>query len=444
MSFMMTTAPVPAQPPLRLRSLAGRFFGYLSADGLNYALGFVIYGWLVRVLTNQQYGQLSIATSVYQALMMVAALGLDLTGVRFLKECGGDSLEFAHLAQRLRLAVAIVVCGPLQAAAALWAWHRGDNLLAMVILASFSMVLARALDLTYLAVALRLPAPLAKTRALGLGVYLLLLLLCTPLVRQHLWLVPVLNAAGVTLGRLQLARLLRRYTHRPANAMQLGAWQIVVQGMKASGGQLLLLILQTGDVVLLAKYVSADGVGQYAIISRLYLLGLAVLGAMFNTFLPEIVHVAHNSRRLRALFRTCLLANLGLGVLGALVFFWIAAPLSEVLAHRSLSAVHIISPVFALVFFLMAIANPFLSILPSLHRGTEYLLCVASGMLLLLLLDLVFMPRYGALGAAYGQAAATAYLACFSVVVYLRHARGLQVENIASEAHAVADSAWQI
>src|SRR4051812_26673126 len=57
-------------------SIWARFFGYLTADGLNYLLGFVIYGWLIRTLTDRQYGYLSIGTSIYQVLMMVTALGL--------------------------------------------------------------------------------------------------------------------------------------------------------------------------------------------------------------------------------------------------------------------------------------------------------------------------------------------------------------------------------
>jgi len=438
----MSTAAVTVHPRPGLRALAARFFGYLSADGLNYALGFLIYGWLVRVLTNQQYGQLSIATSVYQALMMVAALGLDLTGPKLISESGGDSMEFARRAQHLRLAVAVLVCGPIQAGAALYAWHRGQNLLAVVILASFSMVLARALDLTYLAVALRAPAPLAKTRALGLSIYLLILILCTPVVRQHLWLVPILNAAGVTIGRL--GHLLRLQAPRVSGAAaSLRSGEIVAQGIKASGGQLLLLILQTGDVILLAKYASADAVGQYAMISRLYLLGLAVLGAMFNTFLPEIVQVAHHAGKLRHVFRTCILANLALGLAGAAVFYWISAPLSELLAHRSLPAVRAISPIFALVFLLMAAANPFQGMLPSLHRSTEYVVAIASAAVLLLGLDLLLMPRYGALGAAYGQAIATAYLAAFTAFVYLRHVRALHAENLEAAAHDMAGSTWQ-
>lgn len=408
------------------RAFAGRFLGYLSADGLNYALGFVIYGWLVRILTNQQYGQLSIATNVYQALMMVAALGLDLTGSKLIAEFGGDPIQFARKAQKVRLAITILVCGPLQAGAALIAWYRGQALLAVIILASFSMVLARALDLTYLAVALRVPAPLAKTRALGLSTYLVLLVLCTPWIRQHLWLIPVLNATGVTLGRIHLGRLLRKRAPATHGGREIRVWEIVVQGAKASSGQLLLLIMLTGDVILLAKYVSADALGQYAIISRLYFLGTVVLTAMLNTFMPEIVNVSHHAAKLRRQFRPYLQANLMLGVAGWAGLHFLGARLCELITHRSLPALREIAPIFAWVFLLLAIANPFLSMLPALHRGTAYVAGIASAVALLLSLDLVLMPRYGVIGAACGQVLATGYLMIFSGLTYVRHLRSLR------------------
>ncbi|HUI83284.1 MAG TPA: oligosaccharide flippase family protein [Candidatus Binatia bacterium] len=439
----MTTAAATLNPPSGLRILALRFLGYLSADGLNYGLGFLIYGWLIRILTTQQYGQLGVATSIYQPLMMIAALGLDLTGVKLIRECG-NCPSFARKAQQLRLAVAGLICGPLELGAALFAWHRGHDLLAVLILASFSMVLARALDLTYLAVALRAPAPLARTRALGLSVYLLLLVACTPAVRQHLWLVPVLNAIGVTLGRIRLGRLLRRLCPASAGAAVTRSWQIVVQGSKAGGGQLLLLVLQTGDVVLLARYVSGDALGQYAMVSRLYLLAMAVLAAMFNTFLPEIVQVAHDWRRLQNIFQTCILANLGLGIAGGAAFCWLGAPIFELLGHRSLPLVHVISPVFALVFLLMSIANPFLSILPSLKLGTGYFIGVASAALLLAGFDLTFIPRYGSVAAAWGQVLLTAYLAGFSIAAWLRHIRVLRSSSSRTVADPLvaAESPW--
>jgi O-antigen/teichoic acid export membrane protein len=423
------------------RALAARFLGYLSADGLNYALGFVIYSWLVRVLTNQQYGQLSIATTLYQALMMVAALGLDLTGPKLIAEFGTDPIEFARTAQGLRLRVALVVCGPIQLVSALVAWHRGQALLAVVILASFSMVLARALDLTYLAVALRVPSPLVKTRASGLSAYLVMLILCTPWVRQHLWLVPVLNAAGVTLGRIQLGRLLRKHAPAIQGGREIRAWEIVVQGTKAGGGQLLLLIMMTGDVILLAKYVGADALGQYAMISRLYLLAIVVPSAMFNIFMPEIVNVAHSAAKLRRQFRTYVRANLVLGVAGWACFHFLGARLCELITRRSLPDVRAIAPMFAVVFLLLTVANPFLSNLPVLHRGTEYLFGVGTAVFLLLGLDLFLIPRYGVLGAAYGQVVATGFLAIFSAVVFLLHMRTLTAANeLASRSAAEAVS----
>ena len=60
--------------PLAFTILLKRLGGYLSGDSLNYLLGFVIYAWLVRCLTNLQYGYLSIATGIYQPFILVVAL----------------------------------------------------------------------------------------------------------------------------------------------------------------------------------------------------------------------------------------------------------------------------------------------------------------------------------------------------------------------------------
>jgi O-antigen/teichoic acid export membrane protein len=410
-----------------VRVLGARFLGYTSADGLSYALGFVIYALLIRVLTNRQYGELSIATTLYQALMMVTALGLDLTGPKLIAEFGGDPIDFARKAQRLRIGFAFALCAPLQFAFAFMAWHKGRGLLAGIIVASFAMVLARAWDLTYVAVAAGLPGPVAKTRALGLGVYLVVLALCIPIIRTQLWLVPVLNAFGVTLGRLQLGRILRRRCPEVHKNRIFVNWEVLKVGLRASTGQLALLLMQTGDVLLLSRYVSTDVVGQYAMVSRLYLLGTAVLTAMLNTFLPEIVHVAHDAKGLKQQYRIYVAASLVLAITGWALFHFVAARLCETLAHRVLPTVNRITPTFALVFLLLAVANPFLSMLPSLHRSTEYVIGVTSAVALLFGLDLVLMPRYGAVGAARGQAIAMSFLALYSCFICLLHIRSLPV-----------------
>ena len=165
---------------LALPPVWARFFGYLSADGLTYLLGFAVYGWLIRILADRQYGQLSIATSIYQVLMIIGALGLDLTGPRLIEEAGGDPIGVVQRGERIRLAVSLGVCGPVTAFLAMVYWRRGHSDVAAVIVAGFAMVLSRTVDVSYLAVALGMPGTLARTRAFGLGLYLAALLVLRP------------------------------------------------------------------------------------------------------------------------------------------------------------------------------------------------------------------------------------------------------------------------
>jgi O-antigen/teichoic acid export membrane protein len=410
-----------------------RFLGYLSADGLTYLLGFAIYGWLIRILADAQYGQLSVATSIYQVLMMLGAWGLDLIGPRLIAEAGGDPMRIVQRSQSIRMSVTLGVCGPVTAVLGALYWHRGQAEVAAIIVAGFAMVLARTVDVSYLAVALGMPGALARTRTLGLGLYLAALLLCEPAVVRRVWIVPLLNATGVYLGRAQLLRILRRHakTRRHAKSMtpsavsEIKRSHIAWQGAKASSGQLLMLAFQTLDVVLLARYVPAEAVGQYAMVSRLYLFGTAVLTCLLNTFLPELVAAANDRALLPKRFRRFAFASAALGGLGAVVF-WLAGPsVCEMLGRRHLAIIRQVAPVYAVVFLVMAVCNPFLSLLPSLHRAGAYVGGIAGTAALLGGMDILLVPRFGALGAAFGQLAATSFLALLAVTVYQRYVRNL-------------------
>lgn len=426
--------------------LWAQFFGYLTADGLNYLLGFAIYGWLIRLLSDRQYGYLSVATSIYQVLMMVTALGLDLIGPRLITDAGGNASEFARRGMRIRLALAFFICGPISAVLAVIYWRRGQVDVATVVLAGFAMVLARALDVTYLAVALGAPGALARTRALGLGIFLVTLFACKLTIPRYVWIVPILNAAGITIGRFMLMRTLtKRASERIAPAgLALPTLYILKQGAKAGSGQLLMFVLQGMDVVLLARFVSAESVGQYAMVSRLYLFGTAVLACLLNTYMANLIAVAQDVDSLSKLFRKFFLSSTCIGVLGCAVF-WLAAPLTcEVLAHRRLPIVHSLAPLFAVLFLIMAICNPFLSFLPSLHRGSTYLTGISLGTILLGGVDLVLMPRLGSIGAALGQLIATAFLAVFMANAYSKYVRDLRKMSTHTSIHDRNDEASDV
>jgi O-antigen/teichoic acid export membrane protein len=223
-------------------------------------------------------------------------------------------------------------------------------------------------------------------------------------------------------------RILRRKAAQRISPIgqHLDTGYIVRQGAKAGSGQLLLFILQGMDVVLLARYSSNEAVGQYAMASRLYLFGTAVLACLLNTYMPALIAVAHNPTSLSRLFRRFLLTSAGIGLVGCAAF-WIAAPaVCELLGHRQLSIVRQISPLFAILFLVMAICNPFLSFLPSLHRSGTYLIGITAALVLLLATDLVLMPRLGPTGAALGQLIATTFMAAFMARAFQLHLAGLR------------------
>jgi O-antigen/teichoic acid export membrane protein len=406
------------------RETFARFGGYLSGDALNYLLGFAIYGYLVRILSNSQYGQLSIATTIYQVLMMFTALGLDLIGPRILADHAIPMFTLVRRLQRVRLMVAIGICGPITVALSFGFFRKGSVVVASILLAGFAMVLARAFDVTYLAVTLCQPYLLARTRMLGLGIYFCSLVLCAAMLPRHIWLIPALNAVGITIGRFRLLSKLKiACLAAPSRGKEvlLSTRNVLWKGLRASSGQLILLGFQTMDVLLLSRTASADAVGQYAMVSRLYLLGTAVLTALLNTFLPELTMAVSDKLKLRKHFARFFLWSSVLGVGGSIVFAVFAAPICELLGHRSLPVVLTVVPVFAVSFLVLAIGNPFTSMLPALHCETRYVASISAAAAVVLGLNLLLTPTHGPIGAAIAQLCGTAALGVFSWVSYSVH-----------------------
>ncbi|PYT54590.1 MAG: hypothetical protein DMG43_05680 [Acidobacteria bacterium] len=410
--------------PVPFVTLLKRLAGYLSGDSLNYLLGFAIYAWLVRSLSNEQYGYLSVATSIYQPLLVVVALGLDLIGPRVLAEHPGNLAYVVGRVQALRVKFAILICLPVLVVIAFGYLHTGQPQVAVVLTAGFCMVLARAFDVGYVAIALAKPKPLVYSRALGLLAYLVVLLALRGIIARYIWAIPVLNAAGVMAGRLLLMRWVRLQAFGPvlgpSQPCRLISWPLFLSGARTGIGQLILFSSQTLDVVLLNRYVDPGAVGQYAMVSRLYIFGTAVLACVLNAFIPELIASVSHRRFWHRQYKF-LTTSAGVGLLGALAFYFFAARLAEFLGGRPLHLLHLITPVYALVFLAMSIANPFISLLPSLQLETEYLMGVLLGGLAVFGSDLLLIPRFGVAGAAWGQLLGTVVLAAYSVYLVREH-----------------------
>jgi O-antigen/teichoic acid export membrane protein len=425
--------------PTEVRSSFGfvalfkRFTSYLSGDSLNYLLGFAIYGWLVRVLTNQQYGHLSVATGIYQAFVMVVALGLDLIGPRLLAE-RSENLEYVvSRVQSLRVKFALLFCLPILSFIAIGYWHAGQAEVSVVLIASFSMVLARAFDVGYVAVALGRPKPLVYSRAIGLLIYLVTLIALRHAIVAHIWAIPIFNAVGVLVGRIQLMRTmhLRMFGLTASHGVQPVSldWHVLMSGVKTSTGQLILFSFQTLDIILLNRYVDVGTVGQYAMVSRLYLFGTAVLTSLLNAFIPDLIACSRQDSFRSGLCKF-VLSSSAIGIFGGFCFWLLGPGVTESLSGRPLHAVRLISPIYAMVFFIMSLANPFVSFLPSLQREKEYLAAVVAGAAVTLGADLVLIPRFGVIGAAWGQLSGTLMLGLYGAAVLRQHVMTLDNDQV--------------
>jgi O-antigen/teichoic acid export membrane protein len=405
-----------------IRNVGKRFAGYLTGDTLNYLVGFCIYGWLIRVLSNVQYGQLSIITSIYQVLMMVTALGIDLIGPRLISTASEDVGRTIAMLEKLRIAAALFFCLPITLVVALMYYQRSGAVFAELMLASFAMVFARALDLSYVAVAYGLPKHLAKSRLLGLGLYLLTLIVAAPLLGRYLWLVPILNAVGVTIGRIQLKRWLHLHLSLRTGTQPSLTWSTTVlkAGLKASAGQLILLSFQNLDVVYLAHYAPAAVVGQYAMISRLCVLGSAVLASIFFAFMPDMLHASGSPTEFRKTFTRFFIVSAIFGIVGFFGFAFLAGPIAELFAKRTLPVTHEISLYFGITYLLIGVGAPFYSVLAAFKRERSYLFSICSGAVALLITDVLLVPHHAASGAAIGQAVAALVIFVTSSVLLLR------------------------
>jgi O-antigen/teichoic acid export membrane protein len=406
--------------PLNLWTICRRFLGYLTGDSLNYALGFLIYAWLIRILSNSQYAQLSIATSLYQTLMMVTAIGIDFIGPSAIRDHFSEAQPLIGQFERTRVGVAFIICLPILSAIAIWYWRQGRYDTAVLIFASFAMVIARAIDLSYVAITYGLPGMLAKSRVLGLAVYLVILLALAGPASRHLWLIPVVNAAGVAIGRMVLKHQLRHKTPQgSARAISpIPTRRILIAGCRSGLGQLIMLGFQTLDIMYLSRYLSASYVGQYAMVERLYIFGTAALTSVFNAFIPNLISGSDPRRGIK----WCLRFSAVVGAIGFVGLAFCGPQAAEFMAGRRLPQVHEVAPWFGAAFFLLAIATPIYGVLAVLRREQEYMVAMLVGAVAMASIDVLLVPRYGLLGGALGQVSASFAVLCVSGVFVWRKA----------------------
>ena len=398
-------ARVEADPELR-RILPNT--GWLAGDRLlRLALGLLVGAWIARTLGPADYGTLSFAFAWVALFTPLAALAHDRMVVRELVERPGDAGAVLGSAAVLRLLGGVI--GSAAAIAGVSLLRPGDrDALALVSIFAVVMIVQplAVIELWYQSRVRTRDAVLALTCAALLAAALKVILIVrrAPLT-AFAWaglaevllagvavaLVYQLRERGLAAWRVRLAE---------CRALLRDSWPLVLSGA-------MILIYMRIDQVMLRQLATPAELGAYAAAVKLvegwYFLPTAVVASVFPSIVEaRLADPGRFARRLQKLYAVMAAAAYAVAIPTCILAPWLvrllygpgyaaAAPMLAVL-------------VWSLVFTNLGVARG--AFLTSMNWTKPYLMTVALGGLVNVVLKLFLIPRWGGMGAVIASCVA--------------------------------------
>lgn len=186
-------------------------------------------------------------------------------------------------------------------------------------------------------------------------------------------------------------------------------------GLPFIPGGIFLFILNSGDRYFLNLFHGAQAVGLYAVSYKLgYALTFAILAPFMKVWGPVMIEVALKPEGGRHIARVCThlaTAYLYVGTVYALLAPWIVS----ILTGKDYATAYVAIPVIALAYFFWIMSVIGDTAFYASKKTDVKPFILAAACVLCLSLDLILIPRYGAMGAAL---AALAGFACFAALTF--------------------------
>ena len=400
---MSTYAGGPAEPSERSGHLVARNFLALgSGEALGRVLAFIATIYIARVLGAASYGAIALASAIVLYFSRIVDGGLDLgLGVREMAAAPERLQELAPSVLTARMLVAI----PCIAVLVFAGWFVLPESEGRVLAIYSLTLLAVGASTRWIHLGLEKARPPGVTKAVG-ELAMALLVFAVVHAPGDLELVPMAQvvgdmlAAGLLLAWTRRYGLRLRWELRPDVLRPLvrRAWPLVASG-------LLGLMIYNSDLIFLRLFRSSDQVGYYAaaytLISFTANLGIAYRLAL----LPTLTRLTEHSERKIALFDS---ANAHVTAVGLPLAFGssiLAAPIIGLVFGKEYVSAG--SALAVLAWSVPAGLLRGVSIAALLSRGREarVLRITASAAGTNLILNLLLIPRFGILGAAWATLA---------------------------------------
>ncbi len=395
---MSSIAPQPVSVPRAVHnSLA-----IVALDLSTKLLPLVTFPWVVRALGPVSYGKVGFALAVAGFFGLLAAPGFYSYGIR---EVAREPWRAPDIAAELTGArIVFAACSYLLLVVFTFTLAPADDLTRrLLLLAGLSFIVAP-LDLRWLFVGVSRMWAMALAGILGQIAYAAMLL---GLIRgpADAWVMPAAAVAAALIPAVVMLRLAMRRFRVSWPRFAARRWPAFLPACLTLGlASMMSLVYDQIDTVMLRYLRTEHEVGIYAASYRIMTLALSFMPVLQQVFFPMLASAAQHEGDEHRYFRWLGQATLALTLPIALGGFLLAGPITAfLLGPRYPGSERLLR---WLMFNLLAgpLASFCSARLVTHRRERQYLLAVSWGAVLNVVLNLVFIPTYGAIAAVWTTA----------------------------------------
>lgn len=412
---------------------AGNFGWLVMEKGIRLALGVCVGFWMARYLGPARLGTLSYCTAIITLMGIIPSLGLDEVIKRDLLQRPDNAAEVLTSSAIMRLAVGVAMYA-LLAVVGWFRWGLTQDEAKLIVIMG-GLLLQPALIVPDLWLQARLLARWSVTAqvvALFFGASLRIIIILTD--------GTIFQFAGVTVfemvlmcGSIGLAARHKGLDLRVQTATLKKIFSLMAEAWPLLFASLAIVIYMRVDEIMLRHMAGPSAVGVYAAAARLSELWYFLPTALASSLLPAMLRARAQSdetytARLQQQY------DLGAGIAYALsIPVALAAPMivkftygDSYAAAGPILSVHIWSSVFV---FLGVVRGQWLV---NERLTGFYLVATIAGAVVNVTLNLLFIPRWAGLGAAYATVFAYAFAAWLSSYFYpaVRRTAGMQTRSL--------------
>jgi O-antigen/teichoic acid export membrane protein len=397
------TREQPSPQTVGLARIINNSVALVLLDLVNKAIPLIVFPRVVRALGPVAYGQLGFAAAVAGFFGLLASPGFSTYALR---EAAKSSERVPFLVRHVLGARVVFATGAyaLLSLFTLFFAPRDGQTRLLILLSGLAFV-ASSLDTQWIFAARSRMSTLAVRGALAQLAYAVLIL---ALVRgsRDAWIIPSATLLSLSLSTLLIWLPARRQYQIPLPEISPQTWRLFLPICLVMGfASLMSMIYDQIDVVML-KYFRADAeLGTYVASYAMMTMAMSFLPILGQVFLPLLSGTAGQDRNTEKRYlRWFGHATVGLALPIAVGGFILAVPLTQFVFGSQYSG----SGVLFRWLMLTMITGPAASycgaqLIPN-GREKKYLVAVLAGAAANVVLNLFFIPRYGALAAAFTTA----------------------------------------